>query len=385
MLLEVKAEVLSEENRNTKATDCNKLEGRQDIEKIEFVTNPLGESEDSKLALITYQNYNFKVNDDFIIVVEDENLEEPTELQEFKQYIAQTITNLNVKTSYKDTSDQYINNLKALADKNYKEGTESDIVLLKSNLSSRYKQTISLANIEGYENFEEEDFIIVNKDVKWERHLDGDGTDIRTIDKNYNKSTGILELGIMRGCGGSWTLWNTYDLYAIKRKSQVMNINKISNDRKETLEEFKLKLVRAIEEYGVKSEEEIPIEEKTKEQISDDIKKLARKKFDDGVATYMVLIKENLISRYNQTVSVTNDIEEYNNLTINDFLIVDKNIDWIIALEGSDTSPMTKNYDQNTGTLEFGMQKVVAYRYTFYNTYNVYWLKKVAINLEEYV
>lgn len=210
-----------------------------------------------------------------------------------------------------------------------------------------------------------------------------DGTDIKEITKSYNKTTGVLELGIMRGVGGKWTLWNTYDLYAIKRKVQETNSNKAYDNKKESLTEFKLKLVKAIEEYGIKGQE-IPIEEKTKEQISEDIRKLIRKKFDDGVATYMVLIKENLISRYSQTVSV-NNIEGYSDLTLEDFLIVDKNIEFVVLLEGTDTSPRTKNYDQNTGTLEFGMQKVVAYRYTFYNTYNVYLLKKEVINLEEYV
>lgn len=381
MLLEVKTGILTEENRPTKATDCSKLEETEGIEKLEYVTNPIGETENSKLAIITYQNYSFKVDDDFKIIGEDENLEELAELQEFKKYIAQTITDLGVKTSYKETSDQYINNLKVLADKNYKEGTESDIVLLKSNLNSRYVQTISLANIEGYENFEEEDFIIACKDMQW--IAQSDGTDIKEITKSYNKTTGVLELGIMRGVGGKWTLWNTYDLYAIKRKVQETNSNKAYDNKKESLTEFKLKLVKAIEEYGIKGQE-IPIEEKTKEQISEDIRKLIRKKFDDGVATYMVLIKENLISRYSQTVSV-NNIEGYSDLTLEDFLIVDKNIEFVVLLEGADTSPRTKNYDQNTGTLEFGMQKVVAYRYTFYNTYNVYLLKKEVINLEEYV
>ncbi len=213
-----------------------------------------------------------------------------------------------------------------------------------------------------------------------------DAEDISTITKSYNKQTGELILGKQKNFASkfSWTFWNNYDLYAIKRKNEIIDKSNSTNNKKETLMEFKYKIAKTLEEYGIKNDEESPIIDKSKEEISEYIKAIARKKFNEGVSTFMVLIKDDLSSRDTQTVLVTN-LEGYTNLTIDDFLIVNKNMLWIRTNDGEDITTMSKSYEQNTGTLSFGKQKSYSDIFTFYNSYKVYFLKKKVINLEEYV
>lgn len=213
-----------------------------------------------------------------------------------------------------------------------------------------------------------------------------DAEDISTITKSYNKQTGELILGKQKNFASKflWTFWNNYDLYAIKRKNEIIDKSNSTNNKKETLMEFKYKIAKTLEEYGIKNDEESPIIDKSKEEISEYIKAIARKKFNEGVSTFMVLIKDDLSSRDTQTVLVTN-LEGYTNLTIDDFLIVNKNMLWIRTNDGEDITTMSKSYEQNTGTLSFGKQKSYSDIFTFYNSYKVYFLKKKVINLEEYV
>lgn len=311
----------------------------------------------------------------------DEEIDE--EFLKYKKKIAQTITELGIPTSYTQKADEYIEHIKILADKNYEEGKESDIVLLKSDLNSRYVQTISLANIEGYENFDAEDFIIVNKNMLCSNRNDGES--ISTMSKTYDKQTGTLTLGKQKSFASKykWTFWNTYDLYAIKRKPQQVNINNTSNNGKEDLQEFKDKLAQTIEKYGIENEEGNLIVDKTEEEVSEYIKRIAKNKFEEGVATYKVLIQAELSSRYNQQVSLSN-IEDYQNLTMDDFLIVNKNITWTEQNDRVEISTMSKSYNPSTGTLDFGVQKSYSDVWTFWNIYDVYLLKKEVINLEEY-
>ena len=95
----------------------------------------------------------------------------------------------------------------------------------------------------------------------------------------------------------------------------------------------------------------------------------------------MVLVKDNLSTRYNQNVNVSN-LEGYQNLTIDDFLIVNKNISFEGINDYVEVQTMTKEYNANTGILEFGMQKSFSDIWTFWNTYDVYVIKKKIINLE---
>lgn len=379
MLLDVKMKVATEEGRQTVVTDCDKINDKEGVSQIEYI-NGIGDK--PKYAVIIYNGYEFKVDDDLKILQESDILEE--ESQEYKKQIAQTLTDLGVKTDVTQSADTYGEHLKILADKNYEEGKESDIVLLKSNLNSRYEQTVSLANVEGHPNFDAEDFIIVTKDMSLAHTCDWE--DWSTVTKSYDKKSGTLILGKQKAYASknSWTFWNTYDLYAIKRKPQEVKLNDESNNRRETLEAFKEKLAQVMQEYGIQNEEGNLIVDKTAEEISVYIRRIARNKFEEGVATYKILIQENLASLYNQTVSV-NHIENYQNLTLNDFFIVSKNMSWAQYNDHREVYVMSKVYNQEAGTLEFGIQMAYSHVWTIWNTYDVFWLKKKIINLEENV
>ena len=385
MLLEIKTRVITEEKRNTIITDCNELSGKEELTKIEYINSEIASTEimnveNPKYALVTYREYIFRVDDKLNIIEEDEIYDEET--LKYKKVIAQTLTDLGVETSYKQPAKDYINNIKILEEKNYEEGKESDIVLLKTDLNSRYVQELSLANIEGYENFDEDDFIIGNKNILWIHQNDWE--DISNMSKSYNKQTGTLTLGKQKAYASknSWTFCNTYDLYATKRKVKKVTTSNLTTNTKENLDDFKNKLIKVlVEQYGIENNEENPLVEKTEEEISEYIKKIAKKKYKEGIATYMVLIQADLSTRYSQTVQVTG-IEGYENLTIDDFLIVNKNLDWTSTNDGQEISVMTKSYNPSTGTLEFGIQKSYSHIYTFWNNYDVYLLKKQVINLE---
>ena len=230
MLLEIKTQVMTEEKRKTVITDCNKLDGKHDVKKIEYISEQIAQTqiieiENPKYALITYRGYVFKVDENLNIMNEESGYQYDEETLEYKKQIAKTLTELGVKTTYTQSSDDYIKNIEVLANKNYEEGRDSDIVSLKSDLNSRYVQTISLSNIEGYENFEEEDYIIVNKNMLWANQNDWE--DCSVMSKSYDKQTGTLTLGKQKSYAGKnkWTFWNTYDLYAIKRKIYKVNTN----------------------------------------------------------------------------------------------------------------------------------------------------------------
>ena len=362
------------------------------IKKVQLAkdkTNEAQQEESEKLSELEDEIDN-KVNGSFV------NDNDEKELEKYKKAIANTLTNLGVKTLETQTIDEYIKNIDILADKNYKEGEDSNIVLIKSNLSSRYEQTLSLSNVEGYQNFDDDDFIIVNKNMLCENRNDWE--DILTITKKFDKKTGTLILGKQKSYASrnSWTFWNTYDLYAIKRDVKEIETEEIKiNSAKENLEEFKRKIAKTIEKYGsvedtisyfakkygIKNNQDDILENKTEEEISEYIKTIAKNKFKEGISTYMVLVKDNLSTRYNQNVNVSN-LEGYQNLTIDDFLIVNKNISFEGINDYVEVQTMTKEYNANTGILEFGMQKSFSDIWTFWNTYDVYVIKKKIINLE---
>lgn len=377
---------MTEESRETRITDCNELDGKDDeITKIEYISSEIAYTEiinieNPEYALVTYKGYIFKIDDKLNIIEEEEIYDEET--LKYKKVIAQALTDLGVETSYKQPAKDYINNIKILEEKSYKEGKESDIVLLKTNLSSRYVQTVQLDKIDGFENFDEDDFIIGNRNMQIVNRYDGE--EYFHITKSYNKQTGALTLGKQKDKvkKNSWSFWNNYDLYATKRKLERISTYNSTTNKKEILDDFKIKLTKALkEQYGIEEDKDNPLVEKTEEEISEYIKEIAKKKYKEGIATYIVLIQGDLSSRYNQTVSVT-DIEGHENLTLDDFLIVNKCMNEVHVSDGEDILNMTKNYNADTGMLEFGKQKAFSADWTIYNTYDVYLLKKDVINLE---
>lgn len=94
----------------------------------------------------------------------------------------------------------------------------------------------------------------------------------------------------------------------------------------------------------------------------------------------LTLIESNLSSRYEQNVTVTN-IANYQNLTVDNFIIVNKSLAYANVSDEEDILEMSKSYAKNTGELTLGKQKsysnvakISGMSYTFYNIYDVYLL-----------
>lgn len=360
---------------------------------LNFILGENGIIEKSKLAKEKYEN---SVNEEHNILsiyypndnnIESNESQENTELQEFKTIIASTITELGIYTLPTQSTDDIISNINKMANNNYEEGKQSDLVLVKTDLSSRYVQNISLSNIEGYENLTEDDIIIVNKYMSYANVNEGEG--YYTMSKSYDKQTGNLTLGKLKSYNVKWTFWNVYDLYIIRRNTQAIQ-------QKETLEQlsskidniellqFKTKLAEVFENYGIENTEENPITNKTAGDMSNDLRSIARKKYEEGIATYMIPIQKSLNSRYNQSVSA-NHIQDYQDFTINDCIITIEELCYANGSDGENILNMAKSYDQTSGTLSFGKQKSYTSdsnsRWTFFNIYNAYLLKKDIIDL----
>ena len=90
----------------------------------------------------------------------------------------------------------------------------------------------------------------------------------------------------------------------------------------------------------------------------------------------LILISENLSSRYNQTINIDTKYEKYSDLTGDNFIIVNKQLNWVGSSDQEDITTMTKTYDPSTGILSLGKQKSYTSRsgvtYTFWNVYDVY-------------
>ena len=137
------------------------------------------------------------------------------EYEAFKNNVAKAITDEGVETKETYSNEQIIENISIMARKRYNDGTTIRLVPIQENLSSRYVQTVSIANIDNYQRFTVDDFVIVNKQMTYTRNSDGE--DIKTMSKFYNQETGVLTLGKQKSYTNTtdsrWTFWNVYDVY----------------------------------------------------------------------------------------------------------------------------------------------------------------------------
>ena len=144
------------------------------------------------------------------------------------------------------------------------------------------------------------------------------------------------------------------------------------------LNEFKQQLGNAI---GVEN-----AIDKSAEEMANEIRQFARKKFEEGVSTYFVLLQGSLNSRYAQSVSATN-MEQYENATLNQFLITITAFSYVEGSDGENIVTMSKSYNNSNGILSLGKQKSYTNdsgsRWTFFNIYNVYFLKKPVKTLDD--
>jgi len=310
-------------------------------------------------------------------------VEENVELKNFKTAIAQTITDLGVNTDVNQPVSKYITNIEQVGDQNYREGENSDLVIVATNLSSRYDQSINVTSVPNYELAVADDFIIVNRQMTYASG--SDGHDLLHMSKNYDPTTGTLSLGRQKSFNSAWTFWNIYDVYMIKRNPQpsMQAYSEIEDVVPENidLQEFKTELADYLSTQGYQD-----VAEKSAEEISQILQQFARNKFKAGVANYMTLVQGNLSSRYAQTVSATG-IADYTSLTLDRFLVVNTGLAWVSGSDNENIIIMSSSYNSSTGTLSFGKQKSYANEkgsvWTFFNTYDIYFLKKAAIPIAD--
>ena len=93
--------------------------------------------------------------------------------------------------------------------------SSSSMTLIENNCSGRYEKTISVANIEGYENLTADNFVIVLTKIDGANVSDGE--DALDITKTYNAETGILTIS---KCKFYWgvgrTAWSIYSVYLLR-------------------------------------------------------------------------------------------------------------------------------------------------------------------------
>ena len=68
LLLDIKARVLAEEKRSTEVNDCNELNGKDGVTSIQIEN-----IEKPEYAIVIYNGYKFKINNDLIIIDENKN------------------------------------------------------------------------------------------------------------------------------------------------------------------------------------------------------------------------------------------------------------------------------------------------------------------------
>ena len=150
---------------------------------------------------------------------------------------------------------------------------------------------------------------------------------------------------------------------------EVQELKTKLEEAKKELAEYKKVVTETITNNGV----ETSIED-SKETVSENIGKIANENFLKGVSSKFVKVAENISSRYVQTVDVSN-ITNYKNLTVDNFVIVNKGMNYTGSSDGEDILTMTKEYNKETGALNLGKQKFFVSRgasWTCWNIYDVY-------------
>lgn len=63
MLIDIKTEIITKEKRSTQVTDCDELQGKDNISKIEYTIQ-----EENEYSIVTYKNYTFKIDKELNII-----------------------------------------------------------------------------------------------------------------------------------------------------------------------------------------------------------------------------------------------------------------------------------------------------------------------------
>lgn len=109
-----------------------------------------------------------------------------------------------------NTVDKALNDLYEIAnDEHY-----NNKLLVATDLSSRYEQTVSLTNIPNYQNLTSDNFFIDKKEMVELKVNDKGSTLTMTVD--YDPETGTLTLGKFKSYySDTWVFYTIYDVYVL--------------------------------------------------------------------------------------------------------------------------------------------------------------------------
>lgn len=129
----------------------------------------------------------------------------------YKETVTTALNKNGIVINANDSLDKYKEELNKLPGKNYSDGATSEFIKLSEGSSSRYTNQINCTSINNYKRLTRDNFFIINRAMTYTKTNDKE--DILTMSKGYNQETGVLSLGKQKSYGGSWTFWNTYDVY----------------------------------------------------------------------------------------------------------------------------------------------------------------------------
>lgn len=307
----------------------------------------------------------------------------------YKKRIVTCLNKNSINASIQDSLDTFGQKINSLPEKNFSNGASSEFIKLSEGLSSRYVQQVNATSIPDYEQLSTDNFVIINKQMTYTGSSDREN--IVAMSKSYDPQTGILTLGKQKSYVDKYTFWNIYDVYVFENSNSIQTpefsdiTSSIENIK---LSELKDKFEKLLNEYtrykdtisGFTIKNDIDTSsEDSLETIEVNINNIARKNYFDGINSKFIRVAENVSSRYNQTINISN-LPNYKNLTISDIIIVNKQMTYVNTSDREDILVMSKSYDSQTGILTFGKQKSYGstrdYGWTFWNDYDVYVLQK---------
>jgi len=145
----------------------------------------------------------------------------------YKETVTAALNKNGIDINANDSLDKYKEELNKLPGKNYSDGATAEFIKLSEGNSSRYANQINCTGINNYKRLTRENFFIINRSMSYTKTNDKE--DILTMSKGYNQEAGILSLGKQKSYGGSWTFWNTFDVYVfVDTKTQEISASTIT-------------------------------------------------------------------------------------------------------------------------------------------------------------
>ena len=125
------------------------------------------------------------------------------------------MTQNGIETTTETSKETIVENIKKIANDNFLKGVNSKFKMIKENVSSKYIQTINVTDLEGWQNFTIDNFVIVNKRLIYDNEKSVENPLILT--KSYDSQTGVLTLSKQRSYSNDgWFFYNLYDVYVFE-------------------------------------------------------------------------------------------------------------------------------------------------------------------------